>query len=135
MKKYDLFLVVLYILPAIIMMSIGISAISHPRSLDKEEADFYFADLQKQTVNTVVIRGTDLELTVIKKSLASGCDFELGGAMSIHYVSDFRISGDTLFIGDRNIESRDLKLQVADHVQVDTIHAPNVVLIQKTEEE
>ena len=126
MKKYDLFLLLLYILPVITVVYLY-SAFEQPRQYAQEKAKTYFDALQNSEIQTVVVRNTNVDLIVVRESRYLGKKLEISGNLSLESTPAFRVSGDTLYIGDQEIDSRFLKLQVADEVKVDTLGAPNII--------
>lgn len=127
MKKYDLILLALYLLPVIIL-TVTLQAVIKPVFKARFEAKEYFQNLYQQSVNQVVIRDVNFPLEVRGKELLRHHKrFNFVGNLSVKDVACFQVSGDTLYIQGKNGHGQtDLVLYKADDVQVDTINAPKV---------
>lgn len=129
MKKYDLFLLGLFILPVLIGFTI-ITIYEGTKTREIKAAIVQFEKIYQVPVNTVLIRNTNVRIIVrdANKQLNSQNNIEFSGSMACSYVSEFEISGDTLVIGGEfNPEAADLILWKTDGVKVDTVNAPNIV--------
>lgn len=155
MKIYDLLLPGVY---AIALMLIVIGGKSY--SSQKQNVSDYFRELQDEPIKVVVIENTSMNLRLVKRehsyvdsyspdhsikvgiiSLSSGgsssesnlehLEFKLRGDLSLSSASAFRIEQDTLFIGEANTGERGLELHLCKHIEVDTLNAPNVTIVNK----
>lgn len=126
MKKYDLILVGIYIIPVVLAFVI-FYALNNPSSREIKEAETYFKELYKQPVKTVVIYETNMYINVFQTPEKIQQGFKLTGAMALENVKSCRIVHDTLFMSCKYGDSAGfLKLQVSSDVKVDTLNAPLV---------
>lgn len=132
MKKYDLLLVGLYMLPVLVFVVTAFVFFKMGEHRQKETLD-YVMRLYQTPINTVEIRDTGGKLKVIRDS-AHQFDFRAkvefqGSLYNDAMGSAIRVSGDTLKIGDFNYFGKSVTLYVGEEVKVDTINCTEVELI------
>ena len=102
MKKYDLILAVLYILPVILGFIIFYN-LKNPSDQEMEKAGAYIEKLYKQPVSNVVIYNTDMAVRVIESPEKVKQGFKITGVIPFRQVTGFRVAGDTLFGCDMSV--------------------------------
>ena len=121
MKKYDLILAVLYILPVILGFIIFYN-LKNPSDQDIEK-------LYKQPVSNVVIYNTDMAVRVIESPEKVKQGFKITGVIPFRQVTGFRVAGDTLYVsGPEEYSGVICQLWVSPGVKVDTLNAPKVCI-------
>lgn len=138
MKKYDFYLLVLYIIPVIVFLIVCYGFYRHDLNA-KRQAIAYFEKIYQVPVKTVVFENTNAICSVQglgpNSAITNGVEFS--GSLDTRFQDNFSISGDTLRIGDgvTNFVSTpghntiyNLNLYVSDDIKVDTINAPNIVI-------
>ena len=89
MKKYDLILAVLYILPVILGFIIFYN-LKNPSDQEMEKAGAYIEKLYKQPVSNVVIYNTDMAVRVIESPEKVKQGFKITGVIPFRQVSGGR---------------------------------------------
>ena len=126
MKKYDLILAVLYILPVILGFIIFYN-LKNPSDQEMEKAGAYIEKLYKQPVSNVVIYNTDMAVRVIESPEKVKQGFKITGVIPFRQVTGFRVAGDTLYVsGPEEYSGVICQLWVSPGVKVDTLNAPKV---------
>ena len=120
MKKYDLILAVLYILPVILGFIIFYN-LKNPSDQEMEKAGAYIEKLYKQPVSNVVIYNTDMAVRVIESPEKVKQGFKITGVIPFRQVTGFRVAGDTLYVsGPEEYSGVICQLRVSPGVKVDT---------------
>ena len=120
MKKYDLILAVLYILPVILGFIIFYN-LKNPSDQEMEKAGAYIEKLYKQPVSNVVIYNTDMAVRVIESPEKVKQGFKITGVIPFRQVTGFRVAGDTLYVsGPEEYSGVICQLWVSPGVKVDT---------------
>jgi hypothetical protein len=128
MKKYDLILAVLYILPVILGFIIFYN-LKNPSDQEMEKAGAYIEKLYKQPVSNVVIYNTDMAVRVIESPEKVKQGFKITGVIPFRQVTGFRVAGDTLYVsGPEEYSGMICQLWVSPGVKVDTLNAPKVCI-------
>ena len=128
MKKYDLILAVLYILPVILGFIIFYN-LKNPSDQEMEKAGAYIEKLYKQPVSNVVIYNTDMAVRVIESPEKVKQGFKITGVIPFRQVTGFRVAGDTLYVsGPEEYSGVICQLWVSPGVKVDTLNAPKVCI-------
>lgn len=128
MKKYDLILAALYILPVILGLVIFYN-LTHPSNQKIEDARAYVEKLYKQPVKNVAIRNTDMLVRVFESPEKVKQGFKMTGAIPVQQVAGLRVAGDTLYIsGTCENSGAIFQLWVSPGVKVDTLNAPKVYI-------
>ena len=117
MKKYDFYLVVLYVFPVVLCLMI-LCGFKRMEKRKLAEGVRYFEEIYRTPVKTVVLRHPHVE---VNRTGKEGCRTENGlefvGNLDVKYLDCFKVSDDSLVIsGDR----RQFVLQL----NVDTTKAP-----------
>ena len=116
MKKYDFYLLVLYVLPIIAFLMIA-SGFKRLESRELKKGVRYFEEIYRTPIKTVVLHSTPVCWTGEgTKRTENGLEFI--GNLDVKYLDCFKVSGDTLVISER----RWFGLQL----NVDTINAPGI---------
>lgn len=124
MKKYDLILAALYILPVILGF-----VIFYNLTQKIEDARTYVEKLYKHPVKNVVIRNTDMLVRVFESPEKVKQGFKMTGAIPVQQVAGLRVAGDTLYIsGTCENSGAIFQLWVSPGVKVDTLNAPKVYI-------
>ena len=118
MKKYDLILAVLYILPVILGFIIFYN-LKNPSDQEMEKAGAYIEKLYKQPVSNVVIYNTDMAVRVIESPEKVKQGFKITGVIPFRQVY---VSGPEEYSGVI------CQLWVSPGVKVDTLNAPKVCI-------
>lgn len=114
MKKYDFYLLVLYVLPIIAFLMIA-SGFKRMESRELQKGVRYFEEIYRTPIKTVVLHSTMVNRTREEtKRTENGLEFI--GSLDVKYLNCFKVSGDTLVVSER----KGFGLQL----NVDTIHAP-----------
>ena len=128
MKKYDLILAVLDILPVILGFIIFYN-LKNPSDQEMEKAGAYIEKLYKQPVSNVVIYNTDMAVRVIESPEKVKQGFKITGVIPFRQVTGFRVAGDTLYVsGPEEYSGVICQLWVSPGVKVDTLNAPKVCI-------
>ena len=109
MKKYDLILAVLYILPVILGFIIFYN-LKNPSDQEMEKAGAYIEKLYKQPVSNVVIYNTDMAVRVIESPEKVKQGFKITGVIPFRQVTGFRVAGDTICKWPRGIFGCDMSV-------------------------
>ena len=121
MKKYDLILAVLYILPVILGFIIFYN-LKNPSDQEMEKAGAYIEKLYKQPVSNVVIYNTDMAVRVIESPEKVKQGFKITGVIPFRQVTGFRVAGDTLYVsGPEEYSGVICQLWVSPGVKVDHV--------------
>ena len=134
MKKYDFYLLALYICLITIFFIIG-CGFQRQEYREKKKAMDYFEKIYQTPIKTVILQHTDAQFVVRgpgENHLVNGLEFS--GSFDISFLNHFKISGDTLVFSEvkGNTETpgffaiRNLSIYVANDIKVDTINAPHV---------
>lgn len=126
MKKCDLLLLVLFILPVFVFLTFGV-IYDRVSMRGKKVAIAQFEKIYQVPVKMVLLRNTNAHLIVkdVDKQENSQNDIEFTGYLDCSDVPHFKISGDTLLI-EGEVKDFDLELLKMNGVKVDTVNAPNV---------
>ena len=116
MKKYDLILAVLYILPVILGFIIFYN-LKNPSDQEMEKAGAYIEKLYKQPVSNVVIYNTDMAVRVIESPEKVKQGFKITGVIPFRQVT-----------GPEEYSGVICQLWVSPGVKVDTLNAPKVCI-------
>ncbi len=130
MKKYDLFLLGLYVLLFLAMVGFVYSLFFQEKQ-NEIRTGAYIKELYGKPVKAVVIRDTPLDITIREvETLSNGAKhgFELKGRMWTKSAKLFKNHADTLVIaGENGAGATQLTLFLTPSVKLDTIiNAPNV---------
>lgn len=116
MKKYDVYLLVLYVLPIIAYLMIA-SGFKRMESRELKKGVRYFEEIYRTPIKTVVLHSTPVNWTGEEtKRTENGLEFI--GSLDVKYLDCFKVSGDTLVVSERKWFG--LRLNV------DTINAPGL---------
>lgn len=116
MKKYDVCLLVLYVLPIIAFLMI-VNGFRRMECQELKKGVRYFEEIYRTPINTVVLLSSRIVVNRTgegTKRTENGLEFV--GALNVKYLECFKVSGDTLVVSGR----RGFALQL----NVDTIDAP-----------
>ncbi|MDE5612211.1 MAG: hypothetical protein K2I90_09385 [Odoribacter sp.] len=116
MKKYDVYLLMLYVLPIIAFLMIA-SGFKRMESRELKKGVRYFEEIYRAPIKTVVLHSTPVNRTG-EGTTRTENGLEFIGSLDVKYLDCFKVSGDTLVVSERKWFG--LRLNV------DTIKAPGL---------
>lgn len=132
MKKYDLLLVGLYVLPVLLFFVFFTAYFSMGKNRQKEALE-YVMQLYQTPIHTVMIKDFGGKLKVVRDSthqfdFRAKVEFQ-GSLYNDAMGSTISVSGDTLKISDFDYFGESVTLYVGEEVKVETINSTGVELV------